>query len=79
LDAKVEWVEPGGKIFGLISSSRRPDAAQRVEAVGQRLAEHDHIRLDVEVLDRPQLAGAVEAHLYFVDHHQNAVLDRAHA
>ncbi|RMO59452.1 hypothetical protein ALQ29_05598 [Pseudomonas marginalis pv. marginalis] len=51
-----------------------PDAAQRVEAVGQGLAEHDHVRLHVEVLDRPQLAGAVEAHLDFVGHHQDAVL-----
>ncbi|MNF89183.1 hypothetical protein D3C84_716970 [compost metagenome] len=52
----------------------RPDAAQRVEAVGQRFAEDDDVGFDVEVLDRPQLAGAIEAHLDFVDHQQNAVL-----
>ena len=51
----------------------RPDAGQRVEAVGERLAEHEHVRLDAEMLDRPQLAGAVEAHLDFVDDQQDAV------
>ena len=32
------------------------------------------VRLDAEVLDRPQLAGAVEAHLDLVDDQQDAVL-----
>src|SRR6266545_296531 len=51
----------------------RPDAGQRIEAVGQRLAEHDDVGLDAEMLDRPQLAGAEETHLDLVDHQQDAV------
>src|SRR6185437_1606020 len=52
----------------------RPQPRQRVEAVGQRLAEHQHVGLDAEILDRPQLSGAPETHLDFVDHEQDAVL-----
>ena len=65
----VECVEPG-RVDQLLA---RPDAGQRIEAVGQRLAEHDHVRLHAEVLDREHLAGAVEAHLDLVDHEQDAV------
>src|SRR5436190_3772439 len=51
-----------------------PDAGQRIEAVGKRLAEHDDVRRDAEMLDREELAGAVEAHLNLVHHQQDAVL-----
>ncbi len=51
-----------------------PQAGQRVQAIGQRLGEHQHIGLDAEVLHRPQGAGAPEAHLDFVDHHQHAMV-----
>ena len=52
----------------------RPHAGQRIEAVGDGLAEHDDVGLHAEVLDRPQLAGAIEAHLDLVDDQQDAVL-----
>ncbi len=52
----------------------RPQAGQRIEAVGQRLAEHHDIRRHAEVFDRPQLAGPPETHLDFIGHHQDAVL-----
>ena len=74
LALKVEWVEPGGKIFRVDQLLARPHAGERIEAVGDGLAEHDDVGLHAEVLDRPQLAGAIEAHLDFVDDQQDAVL-----
>src|SRR5947209_572168 len=52
----------------------RPHAGERVQAVRQRLAEDDDVRLDAEVLDGPEFPGAVEAHLNLVVNHQNLVL-----
>src|SRR5471032_596522 len=52
----------------------RPDAGQRIEPVGDRLAKHQYVGRDAEMLDRPQLAGAIDAHLDFIDHQQDAVL-----
>src|SRR5476651_1247020 len=52
----------------------RPDAGQRIEPVGDRLAEHQYVGRDAEMLDRTQLTGAIDAHLDFIDHQQNAVL-----
>src|SRR5258708_21043134 len=49
----------------------RPDAGQRIEAVGQRLAEDDDVRLDPEILDGAQSHGAEEAHLDLVVHQQD--------
>src|SRR5712671_1003601 len=49
----------------------RPDARQRIESVGERLAEHDDVRFDVEVLDRPELSGAIKSHLDFIIDQQN--------
>src|SRR5690242_3720052 len=40
-----------------------PDAGKRVEAVRQGFAEDEHVRLDAEMLDRPELAGTEETHL----------------
>src|SRR5476651_1010792 len=54
----------------------RPDAGQRIEPVGDRLAEHQYVGRDAEMLDRTQLTGAIDAHLDFIDHQQNAVLDK---
>ena len=74
LALKVEWVEPGGNTVGLISSSRaqRPDSGFRPLVIA--LPNTSTSGCDAEVLDRPQLAGAVEAHLDLVDHQQDAVL-----
>jgi hypothetical protein len=74
LALKVEWVEPGGKIGRVDQLFLGPDAGERVQAVGHGLAEDDHVRLHAEMLDRPQLAGPVEAHLDLVDDQQDAVL-----
>src|SRR6267143_2110013 len=52
----------------------RPDAGQRVEAVGQSLAEDQHVRLDTEMFDAPHLAGAIDTHLDLIYHQQYAVL-----
>src|SRR5438067_2508822 len=52
----------------------RPDAGKRIEAVGERLAEDDDVRLDVEVLHRPHLSSAPKAHLDLVVDEQDAVL-----
>ena len=74
LALKVECVEPTGKICRVDQLLAGPQAGQRIEAVGDRLAEHDDVGRDAEVLDRPELAGPVEAHLDLVDDHQDAVL-----
>ena len=58
----------------MISSSRAQRPDERIEAVGERLAEHEHVRRHAEMLDRPQLAGAEETHLDLVDDQQDAVL-----
>ncbi len=52
----------------------RPDARQWIEAIRQRLAKDDDVRLDIEVLDRPELARAVEPHLNFVVDEEDATL-----
>src|SRR6267378_2337868 len=52
----------------------RPDAGHRVEAVGQSLAEDQHVRLDTEMFDASHLAGAIDTHLDLIYHQQNAVL-----
>src|SRR5690242_8698975 len=72
--AKVECVEPGGKIIRMDQRLPCPDAGERVETVRDGLPEHQNIRLHAEMLDRPHLAGAIEPHLYFIDHQQDAVL-----
>src|SRR6185369_474554 len=51
----------------------RPESRERVEPVGERLAEDDDVGRDAEVLDRPELAGAKKAHLDLVDDEQDAV------
>src|SRR5690606_5232810 len=50
-----------------------PDASQRIEAVRNGLSEHENVRLYTEMLDRPEFAGSIEAHLDLVDDQQNAV------
>ena len=51
-----------------------PDAREGVQAVGHGLAEDHHVRGDAEVLEAPELAGTVEAHLDFVVHEHDLAL-----
>ena len=51
-----------------------PDAAQRIQPIGQCFAEHDNVRNDFEVFDGPHFSSAIEAHLDFVVHHQDFVV-----
>src|SRR5262245_5742602 len=44
-----------------------PYARQRIEAIGDGLSENEDVRIDAEMLDRPELAGAIDAHLDFID------------
>ena len=62
--ARREFVRRDQFFFG-------PNSGQRIETVGQRLAEDDNVGLDVEVFDRPELAGAVKTHLDLVIDHQD--------
>src|SRR5262245_9304896 len=52
----------------------RPHAAQRIQSVGQRLSEDEDVGGDAEVLDRPELAGAKEAHLDLIVDQQHVTL-----
>src|SRR5258706_10354465 len=72
---------PGAEDLRVDELLAGPYAGERVQAVGERLAEDDDVGLDVEVLHRPHLAGAAEAHLDLVVDHEDAVLlaDRGHA
>src|SRR6476659_9501771 len=63
----------GRENVGIDQLLARPDAGQRIEAVGEGLAEYDDVRRDAEMLDREELAGAVETHLDLVDDQQDAV------
>ena len=51
-----------------------PDAREGVQAVGHGLAEDHHVRGDAEILETPELAGTVEAHLDFVVHEHDLAL-----
>src|SRR5271165_4885760 len=53
----------GTKDGGIDQLFTGPDSGNRIEAVGQRLAKDDDVRLHVKVLHRPHLSGAIEAHL----------------
>src|SRR5450432_365344 len=44
----------------------RPEARNRIEAVGERLAENNNIRLCAKIFNRPEFSGAIETHLDFV-------------
>ena len=74
LDANVECVEPGGNTFGLISSSRAQMPASGLRPFVSALPNTSTSGCHAEMLDRPQLAGAEEAHLDLVDDEQDAVL-----
>src|SRR5690606_36194652 len=50
-----------------------PDASQRIEAVCNGLSEHENVRLYTEMLNRPEFASSIEAHLDRVADQQNAV------
>ena len=64
---------PRREEFGRDQFFPRPDAGKWVQAVGERLAEHDDVRRDAEVLDGPELSRAIEAHLDFVIDNQDLV------
>src|SRR5690606_1704153 len=51
-----------------------PDAGKRVKAVREGLSDHENVRFHIEMFDRPELPGSIEAHLDFIDDQQNAVL-----
>src|SRR6267142_659597 len=60
-----------GKDFRRDQLLARPDAAQGIQPVGQCLSKDDDVGRDSEVLDGPELPGAIKAHLDLVVHHQN--------
>src|SRR5437762_420653 len=61
------------KQFGRNQFFARPEAGQRVQPVGQRLAKDDDVGRDAEVLDGPEFSRAIETHLDFVIHDENLV------
>src|SRR2546430_16871094 len=64
----------GRKLFRRDEFLARPDTAQRIQAIRQRFAEDDDVRLDVEVFNAPELSGAIEAHLNLVVNKQDIAL-----
>ncbi len=65
---------PGREEFRRDQLLTRPNARKWIQTICQRLAEDNDVRRDAEILNRPELAGAIEAHLDFVVHNQDFVL-----
>src|SRR5450631_3364643 len=59
----------------------RPNARDWIHSIGQGLAECDDVRLDIEMLHCPHLAGSVKTHLDLIVDNQYASLlaDRGHS
>ena len=73
LALKVECVDPGGKIVGLMSSSRAHTPASGFRAVGEGLAD----MMASGFTPKCSMARSLPVrnnHLDFVDHQQDAVL-----
>src|SRR6185295_703362 len=49
-----------------------PQTRERIEAVGEGLAEYQDVGDDTEMLDRPELPGPEEPHLDFIDYEKDA-------